>query len=208
MTATTMMAKRVTRPAPDLDDRAAVRARLEQAVRNFEILDLAVPILANAWVIGILFMSWGWEKDVWSAGSYFLLPSLTSLIGLGIAQVAMGGWWFNRHKWGGRVLVADEAAVITPGRVAWTRVRKAGAPVPIGPPSKVLVGVQLPDNRVLAWEVQAHPFRNGVAAGRTGQRVALMGVPREGCWQLAVDESGEVLWPTGPAILVQTRSAA
>ncbi|HZD64621.1 MAG TPA: hypothetical protein VE152_00825 [Acidimicrobiales bacterium] len=204
---TTAMTKTVARPAPDLDDDQAVRARLSQAVRNFEIIDLAVPMVANAWVLAILFLAWGWAKDVWSAGDYFLLPSLISLIGLALAQVAMGAWWFNRHKWNGRVLVAEEDAVVTQGRVAWTRTRRTGAPVPLGPPYKVLVGVVLGDERVLAFEVQAHLFRGGVATGRTGQRVALLGVAAEGTWLLGIDESGEILWPTSPAILVQARSA-
>src|SRR5579875_28248 len=208
MTASMTMTQRLTPPAPDLTDSEAVRARLKEAVLHFEILDLAVPIVATAWILGILFMSWGWEKFVWSAGDYYLLPSLTSLIGLAIAQVALAGWWFNRHRWSGRALIATHDAVVTQARVAWVRVRKGGAPVPIGPPSKVLVGAVLPDRRVLAWEVQAHLFRNGVAAGRTGQRVALLGVPSEGRWLLGITDSGEVLWPTGPAILVQTKAAA
>lgn len=205
---TAILEKTVNRPAPDLDDPVAVRARLTQAVRNVEILDLAVPILANAWALAILFFAWGWAKDVWSAGGYYLLPSLISVIGLGITTVAMGAWFPNRHRWAGRVLVAEEDAVLTTAQVAWTRLRRRGAPVPIGPPSRVLVGAYFPDGWVLAWEVQAHTFRAGVATGRTGQRVALLGTPTEGHWLLGLAESGEVLWPTSPTIRVQSRAAA
>ncbi len=184
--------------APALDDVPAVRAHLTAAVRRYEIRDLAVPVAANIFVLAVLFWAWGVAKT-WSAvGGYFLVPCIISAFGLVVAQVVLGAWWFNRHRWGGRVTVAEEDATVTHADVVVVSLSRKGAPVPIGPPSLVRVGARLPDGATLAWTVQAAAWRDGAGIGRSVGRVALLGVPAPGRWLLGIDSNGEILWPTTP----------
>lgn len=186
-------------PAPPLDDPAAVRAHLVRAVRNYEIRDLALPLAANIFIFGMLIWGFGVAKYWFSVGDYYLFPCIISAIGLGGGQVILAGWWFNRHRWGGRVTVAEEDAVMTQATMVVVSVQRKGAPVPLGPPSLVRVGARLPDGETLAWTVQAAAWRDGVGAANSGGRVALLGVPAPGRWLLGLDASGEILWPTSPA---------
>lgn len=183
---------------PPLEDPTAVRAHLERCVRNYEIRDLAVPIVANAFVLGWLFWAWGVTYHWSSLGDHFLVPCVISAIGLLAAQVALGAWWFNRHRWGGRVVVVEEDAVVTHADVVVVSVHRKGAPVRLGPPSLVRVGARLPGGETLAWTVQAGAWRDGVGAARSVGRVALLGAPGAGRWLLGIDASGEILWPTTP----------
>lgn len=201
---------RIARPGspPSLEDRDAVRAHLARSVRNYEIRDLAVPIVANAFVLGWLFWAWGVTYHWSSVGDSFLVPCIVSAVGLVVAQVALGAWWFNRHRWGARVVVAEEDAVVTRADMVVVSVHRKGAPVRLGPPSLVRVGARLPGGETLAWTVQAAAWRDGVGAARSVGPVALLGAPVPGRWLLGIDANGEILWPTTPAAqLVATPQA-
>lgn len=185
-------------PPPALDDPSAVRAHLTRIVRNYEIRDLVVPILANIFILAVLFWAWGVAK-YWSAvGDYFLVPCIISAFGLVVGQIALAAWWFNRHRWGGRVTVAEEDATVTRADLVVVSMSKKGAPVPLGPPSRVRVGARLPNGETLTWTVQAAAWRDGTGIGRSVGPVALLGVPTPGRWLLGIDSAGEVLWPTTP----------
>lgn len=187
------------RPAPPpLDDASAIRGHLIRSVRNYEIRDLAVPAAANAFILAVLFWAWGVAKTWSPIGDYFLVPCLISAFGLLVGQVTLAGWWFNRHRWGGRVTVAEEDATVTRADLVVVSVTKKGAPIPLGPPSRVRVGARLPTGETIAWTVQAAAWRDGTGIGRSVGPVALLGVPIPGRWLLGIDSSGEILWPTTP----------
>ncbi|MGH9064147.1 MAG: hypothetical protein ACRD0L_09310 [Acidimicrobiales bacterium] len=207
MTAVSVATRRAAAVPPDLTDPAAVRAYLERSVLRFEIRDLAVPIVASAWSLAILFWAWGVAKSWASIGDYFLVPCLISAAGLGVAQAALGAWFFNRHRWKGRAVVGEEDAVVARAEVFSAQVARRGAPVPGGPPAVVRVGARFADGRVLAWNVQALPWRGGVGAGQADRTIATLGAVAHGRWLLAVDRDGEVLWPTEPAAVLEPRGA-
>lgn len=185
--------------APALDNSAAVRAHLVRAVRNYEVRDLAIPVAANFFILAVLFWAWGVAKYWSSVGDYYLVPCIISAFGLVVGQVMLAGWWFNRHRWGGRVTVFEEDALVTNATMVVVSVQRKGAPVPLGPPSLVRVGARLPDGETLTWTVSAAAWRDGVGAANSGGKVALLGVPAPGRWLLGIDAAGEVLWPTTPA---------
>lgn len=186
-------------PAPALHDASAVRSHLVKAVHNYEIRDLVVPIMANIFIVAVLFWAWGVAKSWSSVGDYYLLPCIISAVGLALGQVALAGWWFNRHRWGGRVTVVEEDAVVTRATMVVVSLGRKGSPIPLGRPSLVRVGARLPDGETLAWTVQAAAWRDGVGAANSGTKVALLGVPAPGRWLLGIDAAGEILWPTSPA---------
>jgi hypothetical protein len=210
---------RAARPAVDLDDDASVRRYLETAVRNFEIVDLAVPVLVSVLVLVVLVVAWGVAKTASSVGDYFLVPSVISVAGLAAGGAALGPWWFHRRTRGARFVIVEPDAVVERAELTWSKVLRPGLAVPGGAPSIVRVAARLADGRLLAWTVQAPPQR---APGRRGLRaavrplplplperrpVALLGAPEDGRFLLAVEPDGTVLWPVSPAEVVERRRA-
>ncbi|MGH9066038.1 MAG: hypothetical protein ACRD0J_00715 [Acidimicrobiales bacterium] len=176
----------------------AVRLRLRRAVYAAEARDLAVPFAVGIWSTFILFLAWGFAKDIWSAGDYFLAPCLISAVGLVAGQIPMGPWWFNRHKAKARVLTADPPEDMSYANISRARVDRAGLPVPGGPPSLVTVEASFPDGRNLVWQVQVRAQKDaGIGAGvPANEPVALLGTPAPGNWLLGLAAGGDILWPT------------
>lgn len=197
-----------TQPPVDLDDSAAVRSRLERAVRNYEIRDTVLPVVGGLLGVIVLFVAWGVFKHSWSAGDYFLLPCLISVIGLGVAGAFTGPSLFDHHPKLARAIVVEPDAVVTRARVTRVESLRPGLPMPGGPPAVVRIEARFPDGEVLAWRAQAPARSSGIGGGRTDQGLAVLGVPAEGRWLLGLSGDGDVIWALEPAAAPARRSRA
>jgi hypothetical protein len=196
-----MRVRRGVAPATsvDLDDSAAVRSRLERAVRNYEIRDTVLPVVGGALGMIVLFVAWGVFKRSWSAGDYFLLPSLISVIGLGAAGAFTGPSLFDHHPKGARAVVVEPDATVTRARVTKVEPVRPGLPMPGGPPAVVRLHARFPDGEVLGWRAQAPARQTGIGGGRSDHGLAVLGVPESGRWLLGLSGNGDVIWALDPA---------
>lgn len=198
-----------TRAPVDLDDAEAVRRRLEGAVRSYEIRDTVLPVLGGFLAIIVLFVAWGVAKDAWSAGAYFLLPSILSVLGLGAAGALTGPSLFDHHPKLARAVVVEPDAVVTRVRVTRVEPLRTGLPMPGGPPAVVRIEARFPDGQLLAWRAQAPARTTGLGGGRIDQGLAVLGVPAPGRWLLGLSGDGDVIWALDPAATPRTgRQAA
>lgn len=204
------MARRGTssRAPVDLDDAEAVRRRLVAAVRSYEIRDTALPVIGGFLAIALLFVAWGVFKHSWSAGSYFLLPSLISVVGLGAAGALTGPSLFDHHPKMARAIVVEPDAVVTRARITRVEPLRPGLPMPGGPPAVVRIEARFPDGELLTWRAQAPARPSGIGGRRTDRGLAVLGVPAEGRWLLGLSDDGDVIWALDPAAAPRLRRQA
>ena len=198
-----------TRPTVDLDDAEAVRTRLVGAVRSYEIRDTVLPVIGGALAMIVLFVAWGVAKHAWSAGGYFLLPSIISVLGLGAAGAFTGPSLFDHHPKGARAVVVEPDAVVTRARITRVEPVRPGLPMPGGPPAVVRIEARLPSGKLLTWRAQAPARPTGIGGRRTDRGLAVLGAPEEGRWLLGLSDDGDVIWALEPAAAPRaTRQAA
>lgn len=183
----------------DLDDVEEVRSRLTRAVRNYEIRDTVLPVVGGALGFIVLLVAWGVFKDSWSAGAYFLLPSLISAAGLAAAGAFFGPSLFDHHPKLARAVVVEPDAVVTRARVSRVEMLRPGLAVPGGPPAVVRIEARFPQGELLTWRAQAPARPGGIGAGRADQGLAVLGVPTQGRWLLSLAGDGDVIWALEPA---------
>lgn len=197
-----------TRPPVDLDDADAVRRRLEGAVRSYEIRDTVLPVIGGFLAIVVLFVAWGVAKHTWSAGAYFVLPVIISVVGLGAAGAFTGPSLFDHHPKLARAVVVEPDAVVTRARITRVEPLRPGLPMPGGPPAVVRIEARFPDGELLAWRAQAPARPTGIGGRRTDRGLAVLGVPQAGRWLLGLADDGDVIWALEPAAAPRQRRQA
>ncbi|MGH9102209.1 MAG: hypothetical protein ACRDYD_04385 [Acidimicrobiales bacterium] len=195
-----MMALAARDRSVDLSDPAAVRTRLHRAVFLHTLMDLGVPLAAGGFVVVVLIVAWAVVKHAVPWGSYFAVPIIISVVGMGMGGAMMGPWWLNRHPRKGGDVVAEPDATVSAARVERVDLVRPGLLLPGGPPSLVGLVVTLGDGRHLAWSAQVRPRHEGLGAGQAHHAMAVLGNPQPGRWLLGIEASGGVVWPMTPAV--------